>query len=812
MPEPAAIELNVDAYDVTEIRQQMSRASTCRFSPAASLGDAAALPARQRVKFTYTAAGSPSSRTLFAGRILPVDRTVTPTEDSISYVAADVLEYLSHNPCDEVAEFYNRNSIDDAAYPYPYDQSIEDIIAAEFASVVGVGKPLGTLDWSDVPTSVRDIVLPDFTTKGKTWTGLLEAIAAEVPVLAWWYDPSTCAAGETEGGTLRFYDLSMVPDNPASVNLPVRGGEGLGPVNAERCTISEDISASFDKVTFVAWGDMTEYYEKATIGWDTTLDGKFSTGSGTKYPMRWNQTAGAWQLFAPSVVGGTWTTTGSAESDPWTPRREDRHARVAYRRYKTAHEIVDLRLVREGSPGSYRYYRQDRSMWVEVLKQRWDVGPIVWALGTTLHVGFMMIQEVRKIAVYSVGTVNDYGSVAPDPALYPSYPTLPTVPAKVPIEGPAATEKNYFLLPNALVYETHYTFIGVDAASGEADYANLVGEDITLFWPIGADVWIRYTGKAPLEVVVEDAGLGYSKHAKVYDPRFLKYTNEAGTVLRDDTAMVTDFANMLFALMSKTRVYGQLTVHNDPDTFEAAFPMGCSVLLGNWESDGASRLLPARVQGRVLTGLKHQWRAELSFDSTQTFTSLDHTLRYRQFFTGNEIRGAVMTGEGRAGAATNSGGAGNFGGGGGAQAGSQASTAGVPSPFGGSFGAGGQGMQGGSGIPTAPASLVPPTKEAVAAQQRPVSGEVVGISTTFDPQNVVVSPASPTYSVAVPYDGAPNAVTITGVVPSNRRRPSSETAIVPAQLGTPVFIVYDESTGQPRKYLIIESDYIGPDC
>ncbi len=697
MPEAAALELNSSSFQLGDIRHQMSRAATARFSLRADLGDATPLPARQRVRITI------GSTLVFAGRVLPVERMIARNSDTTSYVAADVLEYLARNPAAVVNEFYNRNPIDDAAYPWPQDKTIKNIIETEFTSIVGTGLTIGALDWSDLPTAVRDMIVPDYQVKGKTWLGILESLASETAVLAWWYDPTACPTGETEGGTLRFYDLSKVP-SPAkdAVIAPKDPFSYAGAtVNVESVKITEDVSNTYDRLTFYGWGDFYELYELTEKKWGV---GPIFSVEGDEEILR-RKADGNYESWS----GASWGAVDyTLQYIAWTPRNTHSNHRYAYRRYSVTNEIVDLRLVLDHSYTPARAVKAERSMWAFTLLWEWNVGVISFTgpSPTLYHSGY--VSGGIKNVTYTFGWIatapgnpdgiGDYGLVRPVPTVYPDYPTINDTDMLLALDGPASTEKNYLLFDRPLVVETNVHFLGSDDGTGFPPASALVGPTLTMFWPVGDSVYLRYTGKIELSAVRTSA-LGISKHLKVYDQRFLKYTDIDDTVIRDDSAMMGAFADALFSQLSRVRTYGEIDLIVTPEDLMTDWPMGAGVRLVNYGTDGATKTLSARVQSLNISLVRDSKKLTIGFDSPDSFLPLDRSMQFRQWFRSNDLTGSVVVGEGRAGIAGGGGGGGTGGpgGGGGGGTGGGGSGGGTGGSGGSTGGGGSGGVTGGGG-------------------------------------------------------------------------------------------------------------------
>jgi len=653
-------ELNGDDYIVEEIEHNMKRASTCRFKVAADLVDSDALADRRPVKFTI------GSTIVFAGRILPATRRLDTTRDEIEYLASDVMEFLATNPIAMANEWYNR-SRDQNIYPYPTDYGIRSIIETELNSIVGTGKPIGALDWTNVPAETQALVIYNFQTKGKTWLGLLESIAAEVPTLAWWYDPSTTSGSSVEGGTLRFYDLSVTAGTTNVAVIARKDGvsDAYTP-NVESIDLSIDISQSYDRLTIHGWGDMQERLDPARPGWAYASDGRFTSHWDPVILRDSSTSPGKVEKFSPNGGGGTWSVSpDNTASQPYYPTSQRQVNRDAYRKYSVPMEIVDLRLSRDDSVSPPRYTSAERSMWVYTLNYGWDCGPVAFPIDGGYYSGALV--NGTKYVMFTNGIYDDFGNVRPDPTIYPNYPDDPL--PKVDIGTPAQYERNYFTTQNPMVFRTNYYFDSVSPSAPDAgDWANLSGNFCFCYWGLGSvptrtDLWLLYTGREELAVTAEDPSLGYSKHMELWDQRFFRYTNLDGDVLRDDTAMLQSYADTLFAFISRKRVYGSVTLVADPTTALTAHPMGTIVRFRNWKTAGATFDVPAIVQSIKLSSLRDEWKLVVGFDSPNTFHSLDITTKFRQYFESNQVNGTGgVLGNG---SATGSGGGGSGGGGGG---------------------------------------------------------------------------------------------------------------------------------------------------
>lgn len=605
-------------YQITEIEQAMRRASRASFYRHQDAGDAVALPVRSGVVFVHNGV------VWFAGRTLPAQRSIRAGQDVVQYVAADYLEYLGMQPCDEVNEWYNRTLTDTSVYPYPTGQTVREIIETEFASIVGALKPIGSLNFDELG-DIGDIVIYDFQTTGKSFLGLLDALCNEVPMMAYWYDPSTIPVETPQklnGGTLRFYNLATESADIAHLILNPKGAGAFDvaapTVNCESVDIQEDISASYDEVTLVGWGDMSEQYELASPAWT-----EGSPGQDFEILMRDNPATGRPEAF-PVIYG-----------HPWSPESTRENHRYMNRRYSVEHDIVDLKLTLKEGADPPEWIRQEQSMHVEVLAYTWYAGPIgfIDADGQAQN-GY--IDDNVKVVPYTGGFVDDFGSVEPNHTLYPDYPGEPLTP-RFSIGVPAAFERNYFLLANALVRRTGYRFTA--NLSGDTDFDDVVGINTYKYWQTGDEVWMYYTALDTLEVSVSNLALGYAKTLRIYDQRFLKYTNLDDEVLRDDTALMTVHAQAIFDLVSRPRHYGNAMVHLDPDNLDT-FGMGFTVDVTNWRTNGNVYEPNVRIQGRTLTQLRDEWRLKITFDNAVTYVPLERTLKAREFWKGNKEEGS----------------------------------------------------------------------------------------------------------------------------------------------------------------------------
>jgi len=176
--------------------------------------------------------------------------------------------------------------------------------------------------------------------------------------------------------------------------------------------------------------------------------------------------------------------------------------------------------------------------------------------------------------------------------------------------------------------------------------------------------------------VREDLTLGYDRTLRLLDPRFLVYA-QIGAVspIRDDTAQLSAFADVLFSMVKRDRVLGSLTLIANPSSVNTDWPMGCAIQIVNWRSGTATHLgapsqtIMARVQRRTFTNLVANQTIEIGFDRDATFTPIEMLSNFRAFFERSEITGetanaplgGIPMGVGSGGAGSGGGGAGGGG-------------------------------------------------------------------------------------------------------------------------------------------------------
>lgn len=687
----AVIELNQDTIEIKRLSHSMSRASICTFvlnivsedgsdvgepvdiddsDAKFSLGDTELLQTRREVRYT-----ADDGTILFAGKVLPAKRNIGVGTDQVEYTAADIVEFLGNNPCDSVNKYYNRNRNDSIVFEYPVDQTVEQIVEAEFERLVGSPSNeehlIEEIDWSKAE-DIRNLVVYDFKTEGKTWLQLLDDLRDEIPMLAYWFDPRECdRTNDIRGYTLRFFNLSPTsngddaPDDDERVRIVHPMRDGLASANRENVMsfrFDEDISRSYDKLTLKGWGHLYERYEKLELGWD---QGGGATGSGTfsnpdgypnqasqkrVYPLRINPDNGTWQRYSDAGQGA-WTTPGNV----WTPTRDTANARRAFRRYKIPDKpggeprrAVNFKAELQESPsgGDPQLVPIGPASEIEVLSHVWYVGPLTFTVGGNVYVGALI--DGLKVVTFTGGAVDDWGEVKPSETYYPDYPDGPDGPGDEPIPrfivgSPAIIEENYIFLDTPLIRETRYIFTGNIDGSG---WNNMIGENVSLFWGTGYDLWCYYTAWDDLEVVRENSFFNYEKELVLYEPRFFKYTNLAGEVLRDDSALLAEFADILFELIVKPRHFGSATLDvtelddgaevfnnrtNDRDIF-----MGSPIQIENWKPGDQYTVYRPTVfiQSMELSRYDSEKTISIGFDNPQTFIPLENTQRFRSFFEG----------------------------------------------------------------------------------------------------------------------------------------------------------------------------------
>lgn len=636
----AFTELNdPSTYEITSLTHEMGKASQLSFYVLAEDPDATtpAFPKRTEVKFTV------SGVVWFHGRTLPARRTIRKGKEVLEYTAADPLEFLGNNPCASnglgVSEWYNRNAVDVTAFAWPSGQTVQQIITAELASVVGAGKQIGALDFSKAGTAAS-VVPSEFQTKGKTWLGLIEALVNESPGLGYWYDPTTIsdAGSPVTRGTLRFYDLSTLGLSATRkvATLARRDGASSSGANVEDCEIVEDITQSYDTVIVRGWGDMTERYDAATPAW-TALAGAAAGNSGPY--LRNNTTTGKVEVFKPGPVpaGGSWVAEDTVSPRPWFPESTAPGYKSVGRRFSVPAAIADIRITRKDSTSPAVYQRDPQSMWVFTLQNVWDIGQTQWwgAGGTQLHVGTIVAD--LKIMDFSGGLVDDDGNVLPNPQAYgnPVTVTEPRFNLPTPTAYDSKGSTGYFILKEPLMRRTTYLFSGTQ----DPNYANMMGQVVFKWWPTYDYVWFKYTSTATLESTKQNLSLGFGKTLLLYDQRLVKYTNADGAVIKDDSSALSAAAQAIFDFVSRVRVYGSLTLDTDPDKVMTDWPIGFLVRLANWGADGATYDLPAVIQGIELTGCRDERRVKIRFDRENTFKPLEKLIQARDFYEGDSVVG-----------------------------------------------------------------------------------------------------------------------------------------------------------------------------
>ncbi len=630
----AATEINATGYELLSLRHEMGRASVMRFFVPNEFADSSsAFAVRSEVRYTV------NSVCVFYGRIVTPKREVRDGVDGIEYTAADPLEFLAHNPVANAGEgvnaFYNRKDVDVSAYAYPDAYSVASILGAELASILGGTNDVYSLDFS-LASSPSAVVPLNVQVKGKSWLGLIDALVAEVPGMSYWYDPTACTFNVggtlTHGGTLKFYDLSQAGTGSKKVVLPMRSTTAsLWPINCEGLEINEDVSASYDTVVVHGWGDMVERYDSVTADWTALASGAI----GGDMPFLRYAASGEIEAFEPST--GTWVPESTRSPRPYFPESNATGYRSVGRRFSVPKTIFDIRVV-QASSGPAVYRRDVQSMWLEAIQNEWDIGPS-WT-GAGGGFSFHQVSLVNGIRIADIGppaTVDNDGDVRPNPRLYPTFPVVGANDPRFQIPVPTAYERDRFVTKEPLVRRTDYLFSS--NASGNALYNGLVGQPCFKYWYIYAGTSLRYTGGDPFYVTRTDGALGYNKRLDLYDERFLKYTNKDAVVIRDDTTLLDAYADHVWSIVKRKRVYGSAKVHEPGANPLTLWPMGCSVQVFNYGADDGTYDIPVRVQAVDLSRFVSAQSIEVSFDRANTFTPLNKYLESKEFFLGALERG-----------------------------------------------------------------------------------------------------------------------------------------------------------------------------
>jgi len=733
----SVFELNTESIEILELSHRMSRASRCRFvlnsvrvsgsnagtpidpdSSAAGFGfgDSEKLATRQEVRYT-----ADDGTILFVGKVLPARRSISATSEGIEYVAADIVEFLGNNPADQVNRFYNQNRNDSTAFSYPTEFTIEQIVQTEFARIIGVPSNaehiIESIDWSKAE-DLRGLTVYDFQTEGKSWLQLLDQLRDEIPMLAYWFDPRGAdRSSDTRGVTLRFYNLSPASNGDDSISnnervrlvLPKRDSEGSNNFqNIMSFNFDEDISQSYDKLTIVGWGDFYERYDKLRPAWLSGISrsGLFSNPDGfpdsasdkTVYPLRRNPDTGNWQRYDDSQInGGAWMPNAG---NVWTPDRNTIDARRAFRRYQTPNKpngeqrrIINFKAEMQlGTDEQSRLVSVENAIRMETISHIWYMGEV------------QASAQGVKIGPFTGGVQNDWGDVRPSVTYYPDYPIGPPLPGgggnaemqpKFELPITAVVEENIFFLSQPLVRETKYLFTENQSGTG---WNNLVNTLVVLYWPVGFDLWANYTQWDEFESRRFNESFGYEKHLVLYEPRFFRYTNINGEVLRDDTAIMNEYSETLFDFLIKPRYYGAAEIDvsvlgsetrvfsnraNQRDIF-----IGSPIQIENWKPQNQYTTFFPKVliQELDLSKYDSEKTVRVGFDNPQTFIPLENTKKFKSFFEGAFNNGIGGTnGSGTVGNGCGCGGGGATtqgpGGGGGGGGGDNTSSGTNPPPF-----------------------------------------------------------------------------------------------------------------------------------
>lgn len=684
MPVPINLAADPTTYDVTEITRRLNAPSIMRFKTPGLRADQypSGWTTRQVVSFIKDGVK------LFFGVVLPQTFVVDAQEDAREYVAADILEYLANNPCAEVNEWYNRSAAN-ALSGYPTGRTIRQILETEWASLINASSGLiDSIDWSGA--NGRDaIVIPDFSPKGKTWLGVLDALISEVPVLGYYYDPTTVPGSASLGvtnGVLRIIDTSNLPTalSASRVVVPfakVTGHNVIADGNplVERLNITQDISQSYDSVVVKGRGTFVEVEkEKLTAGWDTGDVSRM--GPDTPFSTQLPRT-----LLRDDPGGGVkpqvwsisqWTSTYSvAESSagratPWYPEKPRTNDQLAYRRYLASGRVANFRLEQNPVTGVLgeveaplkvyhlfyvrREYRctlaNNYSQAGGGLQFRISVPP-----NTVTYIGSLggANGERRSIAfsnrqpdqLNGNAQVVDLGDSLPHEGYYPNYPTVDLENSPlIEVEGEVTTEGNYIILPEPLVAQFTYNFpnnaIGVPSTYNALP--STTGLTYYVYWPFGADVWMDYTKQTDLEATRTDGSRGWEKKLVLYEQRLFKYTDANGNVLRDDTDLLEEYADIVFDAVNRPTYDGDCVVHatvSDIANYQLGkavrftnFPDPNNVALAYWAPEGVIReisILPTTTEAR----LTFRFNSEINFDP------IERTKVFRSYIRRNEETG-----------------------------------------------------------------------------------------------------------------------------------------------------------------------------
>lgn len=622
-------------YEMTGLVHEMGRAARMSFYVIGENPDTTSptFDVQDEVRFTV------GGVCWFYGRVLPARKVIRAGEEVLEYIAADPLEWLGNNFCFNngagVSEWYNRNVVDVAAYDWPSDKTVEQILTAELASIVGAGLLINALDFTRAGNP-RLVKPAEFQTKGKTWLGIIEALVNESPGLGYWYDPSTCIAlspptGMATYGTLRFYDLSTVGLSATRKDIVVKARsltyEGVA-ANAEDIEINEDFSASYDTLRVRGLGAMTERYEQASASF-SSLSGSAYGNSGPF--LRHNTTTGKTEAFQPSVLGGQWVDESTLGVRPWFPESTAPGYKTVGRRFAVTHPIMDLRITRKDGTSPAVYTRDVQSMWAFTLQSVWYAGKLAWWEGDTLWTA--QLQADLKYGQFSGGDVDDDGDVKYNVEAYgdPVTTTQPRFGLPTPTAYDSANGVGYVLLKEPLMRRTQYLWTG----TSDPDYANIVGVPCFKYWPTYDYCWLKYTSADPLEVSQTDGALGYNKTMILYDQRLMKYTNIDGLTIKDDTSKMTAITTAIFDFVKRRRIYGRATLHTTSAGVFTNWPMGSLVRLVNWGGDGTNYSPPAFIQSIDLSKLLYEERLGISFDRNNTFMPLERYLEGHEFYEGD---------------------------------------------------------------------------------------------------------------------------------------------------------------------------------
>lgn len=674
MAVPVNLAADPSTYDVIEITRRLNAPAIMRFRTPRLRSEQypSGWLVRQEVSFIKDGVK------LFFGRVLPQTFTISANEDEREYVAADVLEYLAHNPCDEVSEWYNRTNAP-VLSGYPIGQTLRQILEAEWASIINASNGLiDSIDWT-AANGREDVVIPDFSPKGKTWLGVLDSLISEVPVLGYYYDPTSVPGTSLLGvtnGVLRIIDTSNIPTPTSSsrvvVPFPKTTGHTVGdgtPI-VERMSITQDISRSYDTLVVRGRGSFVEIEkEKLGIGW--TANQVSRMGPDTPFSIQLPRTTlrddpgGSSKPQVWSLGNWTGSFSDSLSSTPWYPDKPRLEDQRAYRRYQADFRVAAFRLERNPVTGvlgevdaqirAYHLQYPRREFRATLANNYSETVGLTFRIangpGSVTYIGSLGGPDGHRRAVafsnqqtdLNTGqTIIDLGDHLPHEGYYPTYPTVDVDNEPlVEIEGTITTEDVYVILPYSLIAQFTY-FFTERAVNVPATYTALVGNTVYVYWPYGNDVWLDYTSQQDFEVTLTDSSRGWDKTLVLYEQRLFIYEDVNGDTLRDDTALLAEYADIVFDAINRPTYDGDCTVHATVSDI-ASYQLGKAVRFTNyadpnnsalsyWSPEGVIReisILPTTTDGRLTFRLN----SEINFDP------IERTKVFRAYLRRNEQSG-----------------------------------------------------------------------------------------------------------------------------------------------------------------------------